>query len=121
MGPNSILETEIKVSVRELLRNFGRETDNEGFGANRERPRSCTAGPENGQHSEITSVSARAIPLYDTTQLFPVRLPLTKRGKNIPSPALPFWMNIVWWHVGFRGPFQGSAVDTYWSIFQQIH
>ena len=38
MGPNSILETEIKVSVRELLRNFGRETDIEGFGANRERP-----------------------------------------------------------------------------------
>ena len=38
MGPNSILETEIKVSVRELLCNFGRETDNEGFRANRERP-----------------------------------------------------------------------------------
>ena len=38
MGPNSILETEIKAFVRELLRNLGKETDNEGFGANRERP-----------------------------------------------------------------------------------
>ena len=55
-----------------------------------QRPRTCAVVPGNGQHSEKTSVAAKAIPLYDTTQLFPVRLPLTKRAKNTPNPVLLF-------------------------------